>query len=104
MVCPCGQWEPAVLQAPRLEMLLLAQLLSGSYSGCWLSPPQLFSSFFQTSPLINSLLSLPWQYIVLLCLPWIYAHASKINNWRKKYLLDHCLDVQCGFELLGNAC
>lgn len=46
MVGPCGQWEPVVLKAPGLGMLLIAQLLSGSNSGCWLSPPQLFSSFF----------------------------------------------------------
>lgn len=45
MVGPCGQWEPVVLKALGLEMFLLIQLLSGSNSGFWLSPPQLFSFF-----------------------------------------------------------
>lgn len=45
VVGPQSQQEPAVLKAPWMEMFLLAQLPSGSHSGCWLSPPQLYSSF-----------------------------------------------------------
>lgn len=107
VVDPCSQQEPAIRKAPWLEMLLLTQLLSGSHSGCWLSPPSHPSLAFQllfSKLFLSQTISYPsFGTVLSRCVCHGYTCASKINNSRKMYPLRCSLDFQSGFEPLGNA-